>query len=355
MFFDLIKVAVGKATALPRTPTEEEWGRLHEEARRQALMGVLFSAVEALPREQRPGRPMLLAWYTNVEAVEAANRKLDEATVWIADKFQQMGVRNAILKGQCNAQLYPRPERRQPGDVDIWLDSTRERIADFVAERFPQTKITWIDMDFPVRRDVQIEVHTMPSMLFCPTDNRRLHDFYNKHRDDIFTNRVELPTGAVSTPTWEVNVVFQMTHIYRHLFYEGIGLRQVMDYYYLLMSHKMTTEERNALNGTIDSIHLGRFRGALMWVLEEVFGLERERMLSEPDEEEGRFLLEEMMLAGNFGHHDERNTIRTSYWGNFWQITMRNTRFLRRYPREVLWNPWYRIRQFAWRKRRGYK
>ena len=35
-------------------------------------------------------------------------------------------------------------------------------------------------------------------------------------------------------PTVEFNIIFQLTHIYSHLMNEGIGLRQLVDYYYVL-------------------------------------------------------------------------------------------------------------------------
>ena len=35
-------------------------------------------------------------------------------------------------------------------------------------------------------------------------------------------------------PTVEFNIIFQLTHIYSHLMNERIGLRQLVDYYYVL-------------------------------------------------------------------------------------------------------------------------
>ncbi len=183
--------------------------------------------------------------------------------------------------------------------------------------------------------------------------------FFDCHRDEIFNNETELPgeQGKVCIPTLRVNLTFQLIHIYRHIFNEGIGLRQLIDYYYLLQQCRK--EERlDLLPETAEMVrqlHMTRFVRGLMWVMQEVFRLQDDLFILPADEREGRFLLREIMLAGNFGHFDSRNRHKESKWGNFWQQTLRNMRFLTHYPREVVWNPWYRLSQFIWRKRKGYK
>ncbi|MCD8284842.1 MAG: nucleotidyltransferase family protein [Prevotellaceae bacterium] len=355
LFFSLIRVATGSESALPYAPSKEEWSRLHTEAQRQALLGVLYVGVERLPQGQLPPKATRLLWYTEAERISEANKRLDEASALVSRRLREEGFRNAILKGQGNALLYPSPSRRQPGDIDVWLEGGREKVISYVLSLFPGERVQWLELDFPVLRDIPVEAHTAPSVLFCPKDNQRLQAFYREREEETFTNETPLASGTVCLPRWEMNAVFQLTHIYRHLFFEGVGLRQVMDYHYLLLSPEATAERRQAVREHAKRMHLTRFTGALMWVLREVFHLEESLLLTAPDQREGSFLLQEIMLAGNFGHDDERNKPKASRWGNFWQITLRNTRFLAHYPREVLWNPVYRLRQYAWRKRRGYK
>lgn len=353
LFLELIQTAVGRRERLSRVPTAEEWEGLLEEAQRQALVGVLYDALERLPDEQRPPRQTLIGWHALTEQIAADNERLNRDAVWVTERFLKVGFRNTILKGQGNALLYPNPLRRQPGDIDIWLEGKREEIFGYVLRHFPRQSVQWLEVQFPVRKDTVIEVHTAPNVLFCPTDNRRLQAFFQEHAEECFTRETPLPDGNIHTPGWEMNAVFQLTHIYRHLFFEGIGLRQLMDYYYLLLARD--GESTAMVEEMIERLHMRRIAGAVMWVLREVFGLEECYMVARPDEEEGRFLLREITLAGNFGKFDERNVLRHTKWGNFWQITNRNWRFLTHYPREVLWNPWYRIRQFLWRKRNGYR
>ena len=155
-----------------------------------------------------------------------------------------------------------------------------------------------------------------------------------------------------------MNLVFQLSHIYRHLFYEGIGLRQLMDYYYL--SQLLTTSEGDELRQkvlpVINDLGLMKFCRALMWVLGEVFNMPKEQMLTEPDERRGRFLLREVMRAGNFGHADDRvgDWANMSRWERLTWGTRWSWRLIGQYPREVLWHPYYRISQYLWRVYNGY-
>ncbi len=162
--------------------------------------------------------------------------------------------------------------------------------------------------------------------------------------------------SMIPTPTLAFNRVYILVHIYRHLFHEGIGLRQLLDYYFVL-HQGFTEEERTETMRTLRSLRMQRFTAAVMWVLQEVFAMDDRYLLTDPNEEEGRFLLSEIMLAGNFGHYDERikRSAKVTEWGLFCRRVGRNLRFLRSYPSEVLWSPffklWHAVFRFAEVKR----
>lgn len=359
LFFELVRVSVGTAPSLSRIPTAEEWEGLYDEANRQALAGVLLEGVKKLPQEQMPSRQMRMNWHATSEQIAAQNRQLDKDTVWASQKWQKVGYENIILKGQGNALLYPIPERRASGDVDIWLDGDRKEIVKYIKRIFPKEEVTRIEMSFPIKKGTVIEVHFIPSFLYDPFADRKMQRFFKEHQRKPMT--VTLPSGEIRVPSLEMNLVFQLTHIYRHLFYEGIGLRQLMDYYYLLQSVSRENDQRRAelLQDTLKalkSIGLQKFCSALMWVEAEVFGLQRELMITEPNEREGRFLLSEIMKAGNFGHADDRvgnwaemNRWQRLVWGSKWAL-----RLIGHYPREVMWHPIYRFSQYFWRVYNGY-
>ena len=153
-------------------------------------------------------------------------------------------------------------------------------------------------------------------------------------------------------PNAAFNRVYILVHIYRHLFAEGIGLRQLLDYYFVLQQG-FTESEREETLRVLRSLGMMRFTRAVMWMLQEVFGMPDCYLLTSPDAKEGRFLLDEIMLAGNFGKYDERMQ-RAAGEGTFrWGLrkVLRNFRFVRSYPSEVLWSPIFKVWHLFWRIR----
>ena len=78
-------------------------------------------------------------------------------------------------------------------------------------------------------------------------------------------------------------------------------------------------------------------------------------MFFEPNEREGKRLLEEIMKGGNFGQYDERGkefknggTIKHGMWK-----LKRVMRLVRSYPEEALWESVFRVWHLGWRKVNG--
>ena len=119
--------------------------------------------------------------------------------------------------------------------------------------------------------------------------------------------------------------------------------------YYVLKSLPLSAFEE--VRGFLRRFGLMLFAAAMMYVLKDACGMPSEKLLCEPDEEAGRFLLEEIMLAGNFGYFDIR-TVRPEN-ETFWQRNVRKfrrqLRFLKYYPGEVLGAPVWKTWHKGWR------
>ena len=399
LFFELLQVAIGNKSELSQVPAAGEWKELYALAQKQTLVGVAFRGIEQLPAEQRPPKSLLMQWMMATERIKAMNADLDHKALMVANKFLEEGFPGVVLKGQGVAKLYRveqiensklkidncRDEEnenghsdgelstlnsqrsirnyRMPGDVDIWLQGGREKILGYVRQHVPDCKPVYHHVDFPVVEGMEIEVHFTPSWMNSPVTNRRLQQFFRESADALFArndnvnvdkNSSQLVNNykEIPSPNLSFNRVYILVHIYRHLFYEGIGLRQLLDYYFVL-SQGFTEEERAETMRTLRSLRMQRFTAAVMWVLQQVYGMDSRYLLTEPDEREGRFLLDEIMLAGNFGHYDKRfqrkeneNTLHRAL-----RKMKRNFRFVTNYPSEVLWSPIFNLWHYFWRKR----
>ena len=148
-------------------------------------------------------------------------------------------------------------------------------------------------------------------------------------------------------------MVFQLSHILNHLLHEGVGLRQLVDYYYLLRSHACSKEDQAWLDTSLKRCGLHQISSAVSWVLANVLGLPERYLITKPNERYGQQLMREMIAGGNFGKYDERLLSGTSHSklvANI-QRLVRDVRMLAYYPSECLWEPWFRVWHWVWRKK----
>ena len=279
---------------------------------------------------------------------------MNGAVAKLTESLNKDGFRWAILKGQGNALMYPDPLNRQPGDIDVWaipqlkMENGKWKIGDiirYVKTKNPQAHAMYHHIDYGLVDGVDVEVHYRPSFMFNPWHNRRLQRWFTEQAEEQFGNEAELPDGAgtIHVPTAAFNVVFQLSHVYNHLLHEGVGLRQIIDYYFLLKSGNN--------NGKLKDLGLHHIGGAMMWVLHDVLGLPEEFLIAPRDERRGRVLLAEIMRGGNFGMYDSDNIKADSRLKKGLQRFKRDLRMMRYFPSECLSEPFFRTYHFFWRMR----
>lgn len=350
-FFEFIRFAMAPTAEPPRHYTEEEWMELFELSSKQSLLGVTMAAVDAIPRREGPSLRIYARWAMFAEKLEKANRHFLEVSADLSSEFQAAGMRSCVLKGQGTAALYPQPLRRQSGDIDIWVEGGCDKVLSYL-KGYEFGEIVYHHCDPKDLRDVKVEVHFMPSWMNSFILDRRLRKWFDAEADTQFENR---SAGlGFSTPTPAFAAVFSLLHVFRHVMDEGIGLRQLMDYYYILKA--LPASDRAMVSATIQSLRLTRFARAVMHVMKVVFEIEDDSCFVSPDSRLGAFLLEEVMIAGNFGFYDKRNAHRRgeSRVAKTLRKTRRQFRFFGLCPREVLAAPIFKFWQYCWRKRKKF-
>ena len=431
IFFDFLRFCIGSAKEIPSSLKEADWQKLYAIAKKQCLVGVLFDGIKKLPAEHvGVKKDLLLQWMAESQMLEKTNVRLNDAAIHVSEWFRKKGFRTCILKGQGNALMYPNPYTRTPGDIDIWVEGEDKRVISFVRSISPHEKACYHHIEFPSYKGVEVEVHYRPSFLLCFWHNRKLQKYYERVKEEQFSHRVMLgEQGEVAIPTAEFNVIFQLTHIFTHLMNEGIGLRQLLDYYFVLCdfykvyqksskitpslftlkegstSHPdpltlrgeggnrptrcseplrskdggpskvspdcagwdrlsiegdnsagFTTAVTSSASTALDVVRkelkelgLWKFAGGIMYIMQEVFGMPASRLIVPPNEKYGRFVLNEVLEAGNFGKHDGRNRFGRSKLGHNLQRVYRDMRLVRYFPGEALCEPLFRIWHFFWR------
>ena len=236
IFFDFLRFCIGSVKEIPDSLKEADWKELYAIAKKQCLVGILFDGIKKLPAEHvGMEKELLLQWMAESQMLEKANVRLSDAAIQVSEWFRKKGFRTCILKGQGNALMYPNPYSRTPGDIDIWVDGGDKRVISFVRSISPHEKACYHHIEFPSYKGVEVEVHYRPSFLLCFWHNRKLQKYYERVKEEQFSHRVMLgEQGEIAIPTAEFNLIFQLTHIFSHLMNEGIGLRQLVDYYFVL-------------------------------------------------------------------------------------------------------------------------
>ena len=373
IFFDFLRFCIGSAKEIPGSWKEADWKELYAIAQKQALLGVLFYGIQRLPKELAPEQKLLMQWMVMAEMIRKQNIRLFLDSVKVCKNFENEGFSNCILKGQGNALLYPDPYMRTPGDIDIYLSGGRRKIMKYVDQVCPNQVMRYHHVDFPVMKTA-IEVHFTPSYMFFPIHNSRMQKWFKEVMGEQCNLRGSLPDGygEIHVPQVSFNVIYILSHLYRHIFTEGIGLRQLLDYYFVLLkwhtdltnltdSNKslpqmtLINTDLDALRHKLKYLGLWKFAQAVMFVMKEVFGLSEDRMIAPMDEREGRFLLDEIMRGGNFGQYDDRmgSKVGESKIHRYFRMNLRNLRFVKHYPTEALSEPLFRTWFALWKKIHG--
>ena len=369
LFFELLQVAVGNRERVSRVPTAVEWSDLYEESERQAVTGILLHGIDRLPVEQRPPQDILLQWIGVGQMIEQRNHLMDKRCIELLTKLKDAGLTPTILKGQGIAQLYGKELRplRQSGDIDVYVDCGLKKALAF-AKSQGQEKVEWDykHLHLKIWDDTEVEMHYHVEVLLNLWKNRKLQKWFREHENELFahandnlnanlnanlnlkanTDRTNDTNGFV-TPTVEFNVFYILLHIYRHFLYEGVGFRQIIDYYFVLknLNDNLNVNESYAYKA-VREFGMTRFAKGLMWVMHEALGMQRDWMLWEPDEKEGRYILKQVMRGGNFGHHDERLKHSSGKLGAVKAILTHNMHLLTHYSSDVIWAPVW----IAWHK-----
>ena len=266
VFFAYLRFCLGYKGNMSKIVAGMNWQELYTFASKQALLGLCFNGIERLGKEypeelkQNPiGREMLMTWMGKAQQIRRQNMKVNAVANKLFAMLREDGMRCCILKGQGNALMYPNPYSRTPGDIDVWINASRERIMEYARKKFElgdDIRLQHLETSLD---GVPVELHFFPCSMNNPIYHARLQKWFKRNADLQCSHIVGLPDGAgdIAIPTTAFNVVYQLTHLYHHFFDEGIGMRQIIDYYHVVCDFYKVYQNSSKITPSLFTIKEG--------------------------------------------------------------------------------------------------
>mgnify|MGYP004447663245 FL=1 len=277
LFFELIRVSIGTQEYLSRTPSSSEWMMLYDIARKQSLLGVCFAGIQRLYKSDKENHcgmceMLYFTWMGMTAKIQQRNCIVDERCVELQRILSTNGFQTSILKGQGVARLYGEQLRglRQSGDIDIYVKGGMKHVLDYCYKTFDKVNWDYINAHAPFYSDTEVELHWRAQSITNLYTNRRLQKWFQQHELSMLQgNYANLECGKIVVPSIQFNAFYILLHCYHHMFESGLGLRQLMDYYFVLL-HFLKQPELLGLTKLKDLYNdfgMNKFASGIIWIL----------------------------------------------------------------------------------------
>lgn len=352
-FFSLLQITVGTSKGLHHSYTDKEWCEVMKMAEQQSLLGICFAGIEKLSKDQLPDKVTLLEWIGQAEYIKSQNFLLNNQCSEVEQILSKNKLPSCILKGQGLGALYgDLAPYRAPGDIDLWVNGSCDQVMEYVNAISPNREFDGKHTHLNVFPDTSVEVHWWPSVTTNPIISRNLKSFYRAQVSTQCNHKIILYSGQTITAT---DAFFDSIHvlinIFGHFLYEGVRLKQVTDYYFDCI-HEDVQKRKEEIVAYYKDFGLYDFSRSVMWVLQEVFGMDDKYLLVEPNVKGGRELLREIMEQGDSGLAlAGSQVIKESTLCRWFHRAKRKLRLIKYYPLGVLYSPIYKLQLLLWKRK----
>ena len=188
VFFTFLKYCLGYKGNMSSVVAGMDWQMQYSFASKQALMGLCFEGIERLGEEypeklkRNPiGRELLMTWMGKAQQIRRQNMKVNAVASKLFSMLREDGMRCCVLKGQGNALMYPNPYSRTPGDIDVWIDASRERIMEYAQKKFELEDDIRLQHLETSLDGVPVELHFFPCSMNNPIYHARLQKWFRRN------------------------------------------------------------------------------------------------------------------------------------------------------------------------------
>lgn len=223
---------------------EVDWYKVYQLAQEQSVIGVVLAGIERLKSANlnlNVPQDLLLQWIGEVQMLEQQNKAMNLFVAELIEKMRNDDIYTLLVKGQGIAQCYERPLWRTSGDVDLYLSDTNYKRAQDFLTPLAQSVEPELHGEKHIAMHINnwvVELHgAMPTRLIS-----RIDKVLEKIQNNLFTGGEvrawQNGQTIVFLPSPDNDVLIVFTHILKHFFRGGIGLRQICDWCRLLWTYK---------------------------------------------------------------------------------------------------------------------
>ena len=339
LYRDIIRFSLAVNQSVSDCLAGIDWEDFYEFCHRHSISGVVLGGIDRA--NIRIDQKVLFEWISLSEKIKRRNEILNKRVVEISEWFRERGYRSVILKGQANALMYPNPEMRCPGDIDIWVEGDEKTVIKMIMEQWAEAHYSIHHIDMPAFKDVSVEVHYRPIYLRNWFVDKKLARYISSIEEQQFGNKVLLEGKEIGHLTDDFNAVYEMLHMYAHFFSSRNSFKQFIDYYYLL-KRGLSESQKAEVAARFKEFKVDKYARGIMWIMKDTLGLDESFLIVEPSERIGQAILRESMRYGTFSAR------------KFWCVLQQfvgNLRLVLLFPGEVIiapaflvWHQWWRLK-----------
>lgn len=377
LFFELIRVALGSQDGLSRQLQAYEWDELFDLARKQSLVGICFVALQRLSATTEEGyirigmrKGTYLTWMAKASCICVQNQLQSEQLLRVSQFLENKGHRTIFMKGLVCGSRYPDPLFRQCGDIDFVVK--REEFKDVMKEL---EEVAQVDHDLIHEHhgmaridDVTLEPHFKIHNFQNPLNDRMMAGFQRKllERKERRFMALGAEERVAEVFPMEFEGMHMVSHMVNHVYEEGLGLRQVMDFAFWIKKIKDSGEQlfRSATSVQVrrevrefnfelyhyylERMHMTRAARIFTCICERLFSIDHSIMnyvYSEKELTFADYMLKDIMAVGNFAKEAEGD--HSAGWASYRWVVSRCWRLGYLCPSEAWFWPLCKLVRFG--------
>lgn len=258
----------------------ERWTRNGEMAQKQGVLGVMLDGVVCLEAAgygatRELSKELKLEWIGQVIQIEQRNKHQMGVMNSLAQQWVEEGCRVMVMKGQANGTMYPKPEHRNPGDIDCYLFENYAKGNDIARTAGAKVDESWykhsqIHYKGEMFENHQYFVHTRDGMRGKRLEKELEEALKIK---ELNNSNIEKLSDFVEMPPVQWNAMFLTYHACAHFVSEGLRLKQILDWAMFIKAHQNDVDWE-AFYGFCERNHLKSFADAMTHIAAQYIGVQ---------------------------------------------------------------------------------